>query len=77
MCMNCHTIPGTVGGTLNVGALLDWIASRRYIGGVLPSAPDNMVRWLPNPQAVDLMSPMPNHGLTQQDARDIAVYLCM
>lgn len=75
MCVTCHTIPGTVNGTPNVGPPLDGIASRRYIGGVLLNTPDNMVRWLSNPQAVDPMSGMPNLGLREQDARDIAAYL--
>jgi mono/diheme cytochrome c family protein len=75
MCVTCHTIPGTVGGKPNVGPPLDGVASRRYIGGVLLNTPDNMVRWLSNPQAVDPMSGMPDLGLKEQDARDIAAYL--
>jgi cytochrome c2 len=73
--VTCHTIPGTVGGKPNVGPPLDGVASRRYIGGVLLNTPDNMVRWLSNPQAVDPMSGMPDLGLKEQDARDIAAYL--
>ena len=75
MCVTCHAIPGTVNGKPNVGPPLDGIASRRYIGGVLLNTPDNMIRWLINPQAIDPMSGMPNLGLKEQDARDIASYL--
>jgi mono/diheme cytochrome c family protein len=75
MCVTCHAIPGTDNGKPNVGPALDGIAKRRYIGGVLLNTPENMVRWLSNPQAVDPMSAMPNLGLREQDARDIASYL--
>lgn len=34
-----------------------------------------MVRWLRNPQAVTPRTLMPNLGVTEADARDIAAYL--
>jgi cytochrome c1 len=46
-----------------------------YIAGVLPNTPENMIRWLQNPQAVDHLTVMPNMGITEADARDIAGYL--
>ena len=58
-----------------VGPPLDRIASRSYLGGVLTNSPDNMIRWLQNPRAVDHLTAMPNLGVTEQDARDIAGYL--
>jgi cytochrome c1 len=58
-----------------VGPNLQGIASRAYIAGVLPNTPDNMVRWIQNPQAVDEKTAMPNVGVSSRDARDIAAYL--
>ena len=39
------------------------------------NTPENMVRWIENPQAVDEKTVMPNLGVTEQDAGDIAGYL--
>ena len=58
-----------------VGPPLDHIAQRVYIAGVLPNEPDNMIRWIENPQAVDPKTAMPYMGVTPRDARDIAAYL--
>lgn len=74
-CGTCHSVPGVTGASGLVGPPLGGIASRSYIGGVLPNAPDNMLRWLLNPRAVDSLTAMPNVGLTVSDARHIAAYL--
>ena len=75
MCATCHVIPGIAGADKNVGPDLSDIAHRRYIGGVLINTPDNMVRWLRDPQAIDPQSAMPNLQVKEKDARDIAAYL--
>jgi cytochrome c2 len=74
-CGTCHSIPGVTGASGLVGPPLGGIASRSYIGGVLPNAPDNMLRWLHDPRAVDPLTAMPNVGVTASDARHIAAYL--
>ena len=74
-CQSCHTIPGVVGANGLVGPPLAGIASRSYIAGVLPNAPDNMLRWIRDPKAVDPLTAMPNTGVTPSDARHIAAYL--
>ena len=74
-CSSCHTIPGVDGADALVGPSLDRIASRGYIGGVLPNTPDNLVRWILDPPGVDPHTAMPNLKLSEQDARDIAGYL--
>ena len=74
-CQACHTIPGVVGADGLVGPPLTGIASRSYIGGVLPNAPDNMLRWIRDPKAVDPLTAMPNTGVTPSDARHIVAYL--
>ena len=74
-CTGCHTVPGVAGPGSNVGPPLEMIAKRTYVGGVLANTPDNMVRWLRNPQDVDPRTAMPNLGVTEGDARDIAAYL--
>jgi cytochrome c len=74
-CGACHTIPGVTGARALVGQPLDTIANRNFIGGVLPNTPQNMVRWLQDPPAVDHQTAMPKLKLNSQEARDIASYL--
>ena len=74
-CVTCHHIPGIVGPNAPVGPPLASIGSRRVLGGVLANTPENMVRWLLDPQAFAGSTAMPDLGLSERDARDIAAYL--
>lgn len=74
-CGTCHTIAGVSGANGLVGPPLTGIAQRSYIAGVLPNAPENLVRWIENPKAVDSLTAMPVLGVSPADARDIAAYL--
>lgn len=74
-CVACHTIPGLPGHGANVGPPLAQMAARAYVAGVLPHTPDNLVRWLRNPPAVDPRTVMPNLGVSEAEATDIAAYL--
>ena len=74
-CQSCHTIPGVVGANGLVGPPLAGIASRSYIAGVLPNAPDNMLRWIQDPKGVDPKTAKPDVGVAPSDARHIAAYL--
>lgn len=74
-CNACHSIPGVRGTDARVGPPLAGIGSRSFIAGVLPNQPDNMIRWIRDPQAVDSLTAMPNLGVSARDARDIAGYL--
>jgi len=74
-CVTCHEIPDVVGAAIPVGPPLDRMGSRRFIAGVLENTPDNMVRWLEDPPAVDPLTAMPKVGVAELEARDIAAYL--
>lgn len=74
-CGTCHTISGVIGANGLVGPPLSGLAQRAYIAGVLPNAPDNLVRWIEDPKKVDSLTAMPVLGVTPADARDIAAYL--
>jgi mono/diheme cytochrome c family protein len=74
-CQSCHVIHGVSGGQVSVGPRLNDYAQRRYIAGYLPNTPDNLARWLRSPQQVKPHSAMPDLGVTERDAADIAVYL--
>ncbi|OGB26132.1 MAG: hypothetical protein A3I66_13690 [Burkholderiales bacterium RIFCSPLOWO2_02_FULL_57_36] len=74
-CVACHTIPGIAGHGSNVGPPLTKMALRAYVGGVLPNTPEDLVRWLQNPPEVDPRTAMPNLGVSEAEAKDIAAYL--
>jgi cytochrome c len=74
-CQACHTIPGVPGATASVGPPLDKWQSRAYIGGRLSNTPENLVRFIQNPQTHVPAGAMPNMGVTTVDAKDIAAYL--
>ena len=75
LCITCHEIPGVVGSNAPVGPPLTGMAKRAVIAGVLPNTPENLVRWLRAPQEVSPHNAMPDLGLTERDARDIAAFL--
>lgn len=74
-CAACHSVPGLRSPTAQVGPTLEGLSQRTYIGGKLPNTPDNLVRWLIDPPAIDPRTAMPSHGLDRRDAADIAAYL--
>ncbi len=74
-CNACHTIPGVTGSAPNVGPPLDGMARRQVIGGKLANTPENMVRWLRHTREIDPLTAMPDMGVNERDARDIAAYL--
>ena len=74
-CPSCHVIPGIAGAEGTTGPPLTGIATRGFIAGVMPNTPDNMVRWIMDPPAVDSLTAMPALGISDTLARDIAAYL--
>jgi mono/diheme cytochrome c family protein len=74
-CHACHTIPGITSSSPNVGPPLRGLASRSLIAGKLANTPDNLALWVRGPQAVKPLTAMPDMGVTEADARDMAAYL--
>ena len=74
-CGTCHSIPGVPSATGLVGPALGGLKQRTYIGGVLTNTPENLTRWISNPRALAPRTAMPNLGVTEADAREIAAYL--
>jgi cytochrome c1 len=74
-CQTCHAIPGLPGEAAYVGPPLTAWADRQYIAGNLDNTPDNLVRWILDPQAVEPGTAMPNVGANAQEARDMTAYL--
>lgn len=74
-CGACHTIPGIYTARGVVGPPLYFFGRRTMIAGELPNTPENLVRWLKNPKAVEPGTAMPQLGLSDEQAQDIAAYL--
>lgn len=74
-CHACHTIPGVAGADALVGPPLVHWSRRVYIAGRIANTPENLVRWIMDPRAIDERTAMPEMGVTESDARDIAAYL--
>ena len=74
-CGTCHSIPGVVGANGTVGPELENISIRSLLAGQIPNTPDNLMMWIQHPQMVRPGSDMPEMGVTDQDARNIASYL--
>lgn len=74
-CGACHTVPGVKGANGNVGPPLTRFGDRTYVAGVLRNSPSNLIRWIRDPQGVIPGNAMPDMGVTDAEARDIAAYL--
>ena len=74
-CGVCHRIPGVRGARGQVAAPLTDFGRRTYIAGQLPNTPKNLVRWVMDPHGVEPGTAMPDVGLDEQEARDVAAYL--
>ncbi len=74
-CIACHQVRGEGGTT---GPALDGIGSRARrptLAGSLDNTPENLWRWITNPQLVKPGTPMSPQPLSPQEAADLVAYL--
>jgi len=74
-CGACHIIPGIPDARGNVGPPLIYFAERTFVGGEVPNKPQNLIQWIQSPKSIEPGTAMPDLGVTEQQARDIAAYL--
>jgi cytochrome c1 len=74
-CGGCHVIPGISRAVGTVGPPLTDFSHRGYIAGELPNNGPNLIRWIMDPQEVEPGTDMPDLGIDESEARDIAAYL--
>jgi cytochrome c1 len=74
-CGSCHRIPGIALADGEGGPPLDGIDTRSVLAGTIPNSTDGMIRWLRDPQEAQPGNAMPDTGLTEQEARDVAAFL--
>lgn len=74
-CVSCHALGGSA-AQANVGPDLTHIASRVTLGaGVMQNTPDNLARWLRDPQNIKPGIRMPNMRLSESDVQALVAYL--
>jgi cytochrome c2 len=74
-CAACHTVPGVPSAVGKVGPSLKGVAIRQVIAGKFANSKPVMVRWIMHPQQLVPGTAMPEMGLTQVQAMQIADYL--
>ncbi len=74
-CFACHSIAGTP-ATADIGPNLTQLASRQTLAsGRLENTPENLARWIANPQEYKPGSHMPNFHLSAEQDHDLVAYL--
>ena len=74
-CGSCHGLKHVPKATGAVGPPLDGIAVRAMLAGRLNNSPENLQRWIREPQRVSPGTAMPDLHVGERDARDIAAFL--
>jgi cytochrome c oxidase subunit 2 len=74
-CANCHAIGGTT-AVRTAGPDLTHLTSRRQLAaGLMDNTPQNLARWLKNPQQLKPGCQMPNFSLTDEQVTQLVAYL--
>jgi cytochrome c2 len=74
-CTSCHVIPGVTAGMGRAAPSLEGIGRRVYLAGILPNSPANLAAWIRSPRSFDPLTAMPDLGVSDSQARDMAAYL--
>jgi cytochrome c len=74
-CGSCHAIPDVPSAAGRTAPTLADFDRRSYIAGEAPNRPLTLVRWLQDPPSVVPGTRMPDMGVTEADARDMAALL--
>lgn len=74
-CGACHMIPGVRAADGLVGPPLIHWSQRTYVAGEVANTPEQLVRWIELPQAIEPGTAMPNLNVPPATAKDIASYL--
>lgn len=75
-CSACHSYPGAGGDAdAYVGPPLDRWSRRSFIAGYLPNNQPNLTDWIMDPDGLRPGTAMPDLGVSETDARDMAAYL--
>jgi cytochrome c oxidase subunit 2 len=73
-CADCHAT-SAISANLGKGPPLAHLSSRRRLGGRLDNTPENLARWIANPQSTKPGNRMPDQHLSAGDLRSLVGYL--
>ena|SRR5579859_6957323 len=74
-CINCHTVSGTVANG-RFGPDLTHLMSRDTIAsGIVPNTPEELRRWVGNPDTIKPGSKMPSMQLSEHELDAVTAYL--
>jgi cytochrome c len=74
-CGGCHVIPGVSAADGQVGPPLNDWASRSYIAGAVWNTPENLMRFIMDPAAIEPGTSMPDLDVREDQARHMTAYL--
>jgi mono/diheme cytochrome c family protein len=74
-CGSCHFVDGVTGANGLVAPPLEDFANRTLLAGTFPNVPRFLVPWLMYPPDLKPETAMPDLGVSETEARDIASYL--
>jgi cytochrome c1 len=74
-CGSCHALPDVPAARGTLAPSLEHYGRRSYIAGRVPNTPATLARWIAEPQAIVPGTAMPDMGVSDADARDLAAYL--
>jgi cytochrome c len=74
-CAACHAIDGVRAAGGRVGPPLNDLRNQRFIAGRLPNTPQNVARFIVDPQGVSPGSAMPDLRVVDVEARNMVAYL--
>jgi cytochrome c oxidase subunit 2 len=74
-CVNCHRVCGTAAQGGYAPDLTHLMSRQTLASGMVPNTPENLRRWVADPQSIKPGCLMPAFGLSNQELDDIVGYL--
>jgi len=74
-CAMCHAVSGTTASARKAPDLTHLASRSTLAAGTLPNKPENLARWIEDPQRYKPGVNMPPHALPQQDAQALVAWL--
>jgi cytochrome c oxidase subunit 2 len=74
-CINCHRVRGTAAQGTYAPDLTHLMSRQTLASGMIPNTPENLRRWVADPQPIKPGCLMPAFGLVDRERDDIVRYL--
>jgi cytochrome c oxidase subunit 2 len=74
-CINCHRVRGTRAQGNYAPDLTHLMSRQTLASGIVPNTPENLRRWVADPQPIKPGCLMPAFGLSDRERDDIVLYL--